>query len=65
MPAVACPDSGHLDNKPYLFFLTFFTSLRDILSFLWSNTLLLDNSAIRRPAGSLITAAKRASDNDI
>jgi len=48
MPAVACPDSGHLHNKPYLFFLTFFTSLRDILSFLWSNTLLLDNSAIRR-----------------
>jgi len=48
MPAVACPDSGHLHNKPHLFFLTFFTSLRDILSFLWSNTLLLDNSAIRR-----------------
>jgi hypothetical protein len=45
MPAVACPDSGHLDNEPQLMF---FTSLRDIMTFLWSKTLLLDNSAVRR-----------------
>jgi len=47
MPAVACPDSGHLHNKAHLFFSWFFTSLRDILAFPWSKTLLSKNDAAK------------------